>query len=160
MAGLRIDDEAKSLCNRHEICYTCGGSLSFSQSTCDAGFRGDVIEMCGKDTECIENGAKFLWFLKSEHTYNYVYLDKCDSGCVSDFIKGLWNYNHHFKKLYGFIISWIFWNSIWSDLWKSLEKKHTKMWHERSLLNHCGLGVCSRTAWFVKIFIITLFKFL
>lgn len=23
MAGLRIDDEAKSLCNRHEICYTC-----------------------------------------------------------------------------------------------------------------------------------------
>lgn len=89
MAGLRIDDEAKSLCNRHEICYTCGGSLSFSQSTCDAGFRGDVIEMCGKDTECIENGAKFLWFLKSEHTYNYVYLDKCDSGCVSDFIKGL-----------------------------------------------------------------------
>lgn len=89
MAGLRIDDEAKSLCNRHEICYTCGGSLSFSQSTCDAGFRGDVIEMCGKDTECIENGAKFLWFLKSEHTYNYGYLDKCDSGCVSDFIKGL-----------------------------------------------------------------------
>lgn len=89
MAGLRIDDEAKNLCNRHEICYTCGGSLSFSQSTCDAGFRGDVIEMCGKDTECIENGAKFLWFLKSEHTYNYVYLDKCDSGCVSDFIKGL-----------------------------------------------------------------------
>lgn len=89
MAGLRIDDEAKSLCNRHEICYTCGGSLSFSQSTCDDGFRGDVIEMCGKDTECIENGAKFLWFLKSEHTYNYGYLDKCDSGCVSDFIKGL-----------------------------------------------------------------------
>lgn len=89
MAGLRIDDEAKSLCNRHEICYTCGGSLSFSQSTCDAGFRGDVIEMCGKDTECIENGAKFLWFLKSEHTYNYGYLDKCNSGCVSDFIKGL-----------------------------------------------------------------------
>nr|XP_011419129.2 uncharacterized protein LOC105322232 isoform X3 [Crassostrea gigas] len=89
MAGLRIDDEAKNLCNRHEICYTCGGSLSFTQSTCDAGFRGDVIEMCGKDTECIENGAKFLWFLKSEHTYNYVYLDKCDSGCVSDFIKGL-----------------------------------------------------------------------
>lgn len=89
MAGLRIDDEAKSLCNRHEICYTCGGTLSFSQSTCDAGFRGDVIEMCGKDTECIENGAKFLWFLKSEHTYNYGYMDKCDSGCVSDFIKGL-----------------------------------------------------------------------
>lgn len=89
MAGLRIDDEAKSLCNRHEICYTCGGALSFSQSTCDAGFRGDVIEMCGKDTECIENGAKFLWFLKSEHTYNYGYMDKCDSGCVSDFIKGL-----------------------------------------------------------------------
>ena len=47
--------------------------------------------MCGKDTECIENGAKFLWFLKSEHTYNYGYLDKCDSGCVSDFIKGLWH---------------------------------------------------------------------
>lgn len=23
MAGLRIDDEAKNLCNRHEICYTC-----------------------------------------------------------------------------------------------------------------------------------------
>ncbi|XP_078311233.1 uncharacterized protein LOC111134781 isoform X2 [Crassostrea virginica] len=89
MAGLRIDQDAKNLCNRHEICYTCGGTLEFSQTTCDAGFRGDVIEMCGKDTECIENGAKFLWFLKSEHTYNYGYLDKCDSGCVSDFIKGL-----------------------------------------------------------------------
>lgn len=67
-----------------------GGTLSFSQTTCDAGFRGDVIEICGEDTKCIENSAKFLWFLKSEHTYNYGYLDKCDSGCVRDFIKGLW----------------------------------------------------------------------
>ncbi|XP_061171489.1 uncharacterized protein LOC133181003 isoform X1 [Saccostrea echinata] len=89
MAGLKIDDDAMNLCNRHEICYTCGETLSFSQTTCDAGFRGDVIEMCGNDTECIENGAKFLWFLKSEHTYNYGYLNKCDSGCVKDFIKGL-----------------------------------------------------------------------
>lgn len=101
---------------------------------CDVGFCGDVIEMCGKDMECIENGVKFLWFLKLEYMYNYVYLDKCDFGCVSDFIKGLWNYNYYFKKLYGFIIFWIFWNLIWLDFWKFLEKRNKNVMKEVYLI--------------------------
>ncbi|XP_033760035.1 uncharacterized protein LOC117342134 [Pecten maximus] len=87
--GLPIDDEARELCNRHEMCYICGNGHGLTKSQCDQGFGSEVIEICGPNKSCIRDGAQFLWLIKSGQQYNGRPLDECRDPCVRDYILGL-----------------------------------------------------------------------
>ncbi|XP_069103969.1 eukaryotic translation initiation factor 5B-like [Argopecten irradians] len=87
--GLPIDDEARELCNRHELCYLCGKGHGMTKSQCDQGFGSEVIEICGPNKSCIRDGAQFLWLIKSGQRYSSRPLDECRDPCVRDYILGL-----------------------------------------------------------------------
>lgn len=84
---LEIDDEARDLCNRHEVCYVCGPTVGLSQHDCDGGFRSETVDRCGT-SHCIQSGAEFLWFIKQDHKYTNSYLAQCDAPCVKKYIVG------------------------------------------------------------------------
>lgn len=84
---LEIDEEARDLCNRHEICYVCGATVGLSQQDCDGGFRSETVERCNGE-KCIQSGAEFLWFIKQDHKYTNSYLEQCDAPCVKGYIVG------------------------------------------------------------------------
>ncbi|KAK3096254.1 hypothetical protein FSP39_025011 [Pinctada imbricata] len=88
-AGLDIDEEARDLCIRHELCYSCGGTLAMPQGRCDGGYRGEVVGMCDGSKTCIRSGANFLLLMKQSHVYNSRYNNICDSQCIKDFIVGV-----------------------------------------------------------------------
>ncbi|XP_060078613.1 coiled-coil domain-containing protein 1-like [Ylistrum balloti] len=87
--GLPIDDEARELCNRHEMCYICGKGHGITKSQCDQGFGSEVIEICGPNKSCIRDGAQFLWLIKSGQQYSDRPLDECRDPCVRDYVLGL-----------------------------------------------------------------------
>lgn len=85
---LDIDNEARDLCNRHEICYICGATVGLSRQTCDYGFRSETVERCGS-THCIQSGAEFLWFIKQDHKYTTSYVEQCNASCIKKYIVGV-----------------------------------------------------------------------
>ena len=72
--------------------YMQGESLGMDKQSCDSGFRSEVINICGPNKDCIRDGAQFLWFIKSDHKFNYRYEPQCADTCIRDFIIGANNF--------------------------------------------------------------------
>lgn len=80
-----------TMCFDFELCFVTlqGHSLGMSEGQCDQGFESEVIEICGRNTNCIRDGAQFLWLIKSGQHYSWQPADECADPCVRDFILGL-----------------------------------------------------------------------
>lgn len=88
--SIPIDDEARNLCVRHQICYTCGRALRIPQENCDEGYKGTVIGECNGDVNCVRAAAIFLQLMVSRyHTYEEFSPKECANPCVADFIYGV-----------------------------------------------------------------------
>ncbi|XP_045200653.2 uncharacterized protein LOC123554509 isoform X2 [Mercenaria mercenaria] len=88
--GIPIDDEARSLCVRHQVCYTCGSALGLSARRCDEGYKGTVIAECESDVKCVRAAAYFLQLMSSRyHKYEEFSPRQCRNPCVADFIYGV-----------------------------------------------------------------------
>ncbi|KAL4220536.1 hypothetical protein ACF0H5_020934 [Mactra antiquata] len=88
--NIPMDDEARNLCIRHQLCYTCGEALGISASRCDGGYKGTAIAECEGDLSCVKSAAYFLRLMTSQyHIYNSYSPDVCLNSCVKDFIYGV-----------------------------------------------------------------------
>ncbi|XP_041356741.1 uncharacterized protein LOC121373956 [Gigantopelta aegis] len=82
--GLPIDEEARGLCNRHELCYACGGTKELAPGQCDNFYRADAALLCDKDEDCVLQAELFLRTLKLKHRYNQYTEALCRDDCVND----------------------------------------------------------------------------
>ncbi|XP_046371898.2 uncharacterized protein LOC124145953 isoform X2 [Haliotis rufescens] len=86
LQGLPIDDEARELCNRHEMCYTCGATSRVKQGECDSLYRADADALCDDDGDCVIEAELFLRELKLKHRYSTYYEPACDNSCTEEYI--------------------------------------------------------------------------
>lgn len=56
---------------------------------CDEGYKGDVIEECDGNSECLKDAAIFLRLMNRAHVYEPVSPPECKNTCVQDFILGV-----------------------------------------------------------------------
>ncbi|KAL3846617.1 hypothetical protein ACJMK2_017592 [Sinanodonta woodiana] len=86
---LPIDADARILCNRHEMCYTCGQTIGLAESGCDQGYEGEVIQACENDESCLKDALLFLGLMKENHDYETYVHGICTAPCIQDYIYGL-----------------------------------------------------------------------
>ncbi|XP_067669492.1 enolase-phosphatase E1-like [Haliotis asinina] len=86
LQGLPIDEEARELCNRHEMCYTCGATTHVKQGECDSLYRADAEALCDDDGDCVIEAELFLRELKLKHRYSTYYEPACDNSCTAEYI--------------------------------------------------------------------------
>lgn len=84
--GIRIDEEARNLCNRHEMCYKCGPDIGLSEERCDEGYKNTVLEECDGDVRCLRSAILFLKLMKDYHSYSLFGSPQCQQSCVERFI--------------------------------------------------------------------------
>lgn len=85
-AGILIDDDARNLCNRHEMCYKCGENIGLTQERCDLGYKNTVIENCEGDERCLRSAILFLELMHQYHSYSLYGSPQCQQPCVERFI--------------------------------------------------------------------------
>ncbi|KAK3602234.1 hypothetical protein CHS0354_032874 [Potamilus streckersoni] len=85
---LPIDADARILCNRHEVCYTCGQTIGLTESGCDKGYEGEIIQACGNDVNCLKDALLFLSLMKENHVYETYDHGICNAPCIQDYIYG------------------------------------------------------------------------
>lgn len=84
--GIPINDDARLLCIKHQICYACGSILGISQNTCDDGYESTVIQACYGNHKCLRDAEVFLQLMERAHEYKLYSPAKCAMSCVENFI--------------------------------------------------------------------------
>ncbi|CAL1539640.1 unnamed protein product [Lymnaea stagnalis] len=84
--SLPVDNEARSLCNIHEMCYACGNSLGVSQDHCDFVYRAAATALCQKKENCVLESEIFLRTMKLKTRYIPHAQPKCRSQCTVKFL--------------------------------------------------------------------------
>lgn len=84
--ALPVDNEARSLCNIHEMCYACGNSLGVSQDHCDFVYRAAATALCQKKENCVLESEIFLRTMKLKTRYIPHPQPKCRSQCTVKFM--------------------------------------------------------------------------
>ncbi|XP_052782439.1 uncharacterized protein LOC128218784 isoform X2 [Mya arenaria] len=87
--GIPIDDDARNLCVRHQLCYTCGSVFEMPRQGCDHGYKVTVTEACEGDSACLRDGAYFLRLMEKFHHFLPTSPEECQMPCVEDFILGV-----------------------------------------------------------------------
>ncbi|KAK6196019.1 hypothetical protein SNE40_001324 [Patella caerulea] len=77
--GLPIDNEARELCNRYQICYTCGASFGLTSQWCDNTYRQIYGNLCDQNNECVIEAELFLRTMKLKQRFvnQQICLDEC-----------------------------------------------------------------------------------
>uniref|UniRef100_A0A2C9LGY9 Uncharacterized protein n=1 Tax=Biomphalaria glabrata TaxID=6526 RepID=A0A2C9LGY9_BIOGL len=84
--ALPVDNEARSLCNIHEMCYACGFSLGVSQDHCDFVYRAAATALCQNKENCVVESEIFLRTMKLKTRYVPHSQPDCRSTCTSKFL--------------------------------------------------------------------------
>lgn len=91
-SGLLLDEEARELCDRHQVCYTCGAALGMSPKTCDKGFLREAYLRCatqfGPQETCAEQADLLLEVMFQTHDYQPLEQTpyECLHSCTMDYI--------------------------------------------------------------------------
>jgi len=84
--SLPVDDEARALCNLHEVCYACGQSLSISQPQCDNVYRAAAEALCSDKQSCVLESEIFLRTMKLKHRFVPHTQPMCRHSCTHQFL--------------------------------------------------------------------------
>jgi len=89
--GLALDDEALNLCDRHQLCYSCGGYFGIDSKDCDEGYLREALGECNGDADCNDEAAALFVVMARAHDTELqtaAQQAQCKAPCVLDFIVG------------------------------------------------------------------------
>lgn len=89
-----LDAQARDVCNRHKVCYSCGSSIdpqkTLNRKACDRIFMEQSKALCDRDQECQKSAMGLFVLMKKEHMYidwpSPVTAELCSEKCVVDFL--------------------------------------------------------------------------
>lgn len=94
--NLMLDSEATELCDRHKLCYKCGGYFGMTSDTCDRGYMNEAAVACSRQRDpdtCHEDALGLYAVMIGQHIAlspgGYPSAPpECAAPCVYGFIVG------------------------------------------------------------------------
>ncbi|ELU11710.1 hypothetical protein CAPTEDRAFT_223090 [Capitella teleta] len=89
--GMSLDEEALELCNRHQLCYTCGAYHNMNAVICDRGFLNEADRLCRGDATCKDEAAGLFFFMLRDRVFTDIQSTgfACAAKCTFEFITGI-----------------------------------------------------------------------
>lgn len=89
--GLELDEEALELCNKHEVCYTCGSDpyIDLSADDCDRNYLQEAARLCQNKQGCDVDASRLFILMLRYQTFSPAHAPRqCSEPCTREYVTG------------------------------------------------------------------------